>query len=238
MRSSKPSIRLMRPETLLLGLVTASLAASLFAAVPARAADDEDDESGDWADRIGNSVKNTMEGFGKRVGLGNKKEGPPPKEAPSGCPTIAILDGTASSRVSAANASGNQGVRYQFSLASVGRQCTVSGGRVSMRVAAGGRVLIGPAGTPGRFDVPLRVVVFSEAQQKPVVSKLYKVGSSLAAGQASTPFQFVSDTITVPTSGNAAAEYSVKVGLDSGKGGGDAAPRKGRRRAPKVAETQ
>jgi hypothetical protein len=217
MRAGDGKVRLIRGQFLLLGV----LAACLFTAIPARADDDDDEDSSGWADKIGDSIKNTFSGAGKAVGLGGKPEGPPPAEAPSGCPTIAILDGTAGQRVMAAGASGNAGVRYQFSLGSVGRECTLAGGRVSIKVAAGGRVLLGPAGSAGNFDVPIRVVVFNERQQKPEASKLYRVPASIGAGQAGAAFQFVSDDIVVPISGNASTDYSIKVGLDAAKGGTD-----------------
>ena len=213
-----------RHETLLLGV----LVATLLAAVPARA-DDDDDDSPSWTDKIGDSIKNTFSGAGKAVGLGGKPEGPPPIESPSGCPTIAILDGTAGQRVMAPGATGNQGVRHQFSIATVGRQCSISGGRVSIKVAATGRVLLGPAGSAGTFDVPIRVVVFNELQQKPATSKLYKVPASVGAGLEGAAFDFVSDDIVVPTSGNASTEYSIKVGIDLGKGGDIVGPKKVRR---------
>lgn len=208
------------------------LALSLVAVQPARA-DDDDEDSASFTDKIGDSIKNTFNGAGKAVGLGSKPDLPPPVEAPSGCPTIAILDGTAGQRVMAAGATGNQGVRYQFSLSRVGRQCSISGGEVSIKVAADGRVLLGPSGSAGTFDVPIRVVVFSEVEQKPVTSKLYRVPASVGAGQGGAPFQFLSDNIVVPVSGSASTDYSIKVGIDVGKGG-DAGPvKKGKRHKQK-----
>jgi hypothetical protein len=222
------AMRRLTRQSLLLAIGAGVLSLTLCAGTPARADDDDDDSS--WTDKIGDGIKNTFTSAGKAVGLGSKPEGPPARESPSGCPTIAVLDGTAGSRVMAANGAGNQGVRYQFSLGDVGRQCSVGGGRASIKVGASGRVLLGPAGAPGTFDVPIRVVVYSELQQKPVTSKLYRVPASVPAGRSSAPFQFVSDDIVVPTSGNAAAEYSIKIGLDSGKGGNDTAPAKKRSR--------
>jgi hypothetical protein len=222
--------RLIRREAVLAGLMVTVLCA----AIPAKADDDDDDSVG-WSDKIGDSIKNTFSSAGKAVGLGAKPEGPPPVEAPSGCPTIAILDGTVGQRVMAAGASGNQGVRHQFSIGTVGRECTISGNQISIKVAATGRVLLGPAGSAGTFNVPIRVVVFNELQQKPTASKLYKVPASVGAGQAGTPFDFVSDNIVVPVSGNASAEYSIKVGIDLGKGGDEVAgPKKVRRHKTKA----
>ena len=121
-------------------------------------------------------------------------------------------------------ATGNEGLRYQYSLHDVGRECSISGGRIGVKVGANGRVLLGPVGAAGHFDVPIRVVVFSDADQKPVESKLFRVPATVGGGQASVPFEFVSDMINVPVAaGRTAADYSIKVGIDAGKGG-DRAP--------------
>jgi len=171
-----------------------------------------------------------MENTTKMMGFG-KPTPPPPPEAPSGCPTIGILDGTQSQRVMAPGGSDNQSVRYQYSLFNVGRECTISGGRIALKVGAGGRVLLGPAGSAGHFDIPIRVVVFSEVSQKPVESKLFRVPASVPTGQAGAPFQFVSDNLVVPmAAGQHGTDYSIKVGFDA-KGtdaAGPAKPRHGR----------
>ena len=185
------------------------------------AAAKDDDEEDSWSQAISEKMKDTIGAATARMGL-NWPPGPAPAEAPSGCPTIALLPGTESQRVMAPGATGNQGLRYQFTLATVGRECTISGNRVSIRVGADGRVLLGPMGAAGRFDVPIRVAVVSEAQGKPVESKLFRMGVSVPAGQASTPFQFVSDAVVVQIPQGHTAEYSIKVGIDGGAKAGDA----------------
>ena len=204
-------------------LLVGTLAAGVACAPGAQAADDADDGlSSSWSDKISDSFKNGITKATHAVGLG-KPPGPAPKEAPSGCPSIAILDGTQVSRVMAPGATGNAGLRYQYSLYDVGRECTLAGSQVSVKVGAGGRVLLGPAGAAGHFDVPIRVVVFSEVEQKPVQSKLFKVPATMAAGQASVPFQLVSDAMAVSIpAGRSAGDYSIKVGIDAGKS--DAGP--------------
>ena len=189
------------------------------------AADDDDDGglTSSWSDRMSESIKNSIGKATKAVGIG-KPPGPAPKEAPSGCPTIEILDGTQVQRVMTPGVTGNEGLRYQYSLHDVGRECSVAAGRVSVKVGASGRVLLGPVGAAGRFDVPIRVVVFSDADQRPVESKLFRVPATIGGGRASVPFEFVSDMISVPVAaGRTAADYSIKVGIDAGKG--DGAPR-------------
>jgi hypothetical protein len=187
-------------------------------------ADDDDGLSQSWSDKLSDGLKNTIGGATKAMGMG-KPAGPPPKESPSGCPTIAILDGTEVQRVMAPGTTGNAGLKYQYSLYNVGRECSLSGGRMSVKIGADGRVLLGPAGTPSRFDVPIRVVVYSEVTQKPVESRLFRVPVTMGGGQASVPFQFVSDNINVTIAGGSVAtDYSIKVGIDGAKGGATATP--------------
>ena len=216
----------------------AAASAVLATSIPmAHAGDDIDEDllNPSWSDKLGKSFQNGMTSVTKTMGFG-KPLAPPPPEAPSGCPTIAILDGTQSQRVMATGGTDNQGVRYQYSLFNVGRQCSVSGGRIALKVGADGRVLLGPAGAPGHFDIPVRVVVFSELQQKPVESKLYRVSASVPAGQSGAPFQFLSDNIVVPLAANQnGRDYSIKIGFDS-KGTDAARPaktaRRGRHKVP------
>ncbi len=207
-----------RAATLLMAIIAVVVGSPV-----ARAADDPDDGlSSGWSDRLSDNFKSGITKATRAMGL-NKPPGPAPKEAPSGCPSIAVLDGTQVSRVMAPGVTGNGGLRYQYSLYDVGRECTLVGGQVNVKVGAGGRVLLGPAGSAGRFDVPIRVVVFSEVEQKPIQSKLFKVPATIAAGQASVPFQLISDAMAVSIpAGRSAADYSIKIGIDAGKGeGGD-----------------
>ncbi len=209
-----------RRRALCVALLGMTLAAVV---VPGAASAKEDEEEDSWSQAISEKMKNSISAATAKMGL-NKPPGPAPLEAPSGCPTIALLPGTESSRVMAPGATGNQGLRYQYSLQTVGRECTIAGDRVSIRVGADGRVLLGPAGAAGRFDVPIRVAVFSETQGKPVESRLFRMGVSVPAGQASVPFQFVSETVVVRIPPGRTGEYSIKVGIDGG-GKADAGPK-------------
>lgn len=220
-------------------LALVAVSAALLATAPAVHAGDDDDVdvlNPGWSDKIGNSIKGSMESTTKMMGFG-KPTPPPPAEAPSGCPTIAVLDGTQSQRVMAAGASDNSGVRYQYSLFNVGRECSIVGGRIALKVGAGGRVLLGPAGAAGHFDIPIRVVVFSEVSQKPVESKLFRVSASVPAGQSGAPFEFVSDSLVLPlAAGQTGADYSIKVGFDA-KGTDAAKPAKAKRSKHKPIES-
>ena len=205
-------------RAVMVGIALASMVAS--GAVNAK----DDDEEDSWSQAISEKMKDSISAATAKMGL-NKPPGPAPAEAPSGCPTITLLPGTESQRVMAPGATGNQGLRYQYSLQTVGRECTISGDRVSIKVGADGRVLLGPAGAAGRFDVPIRVAVFSEAQGKPVESRLFRMGVAVPAGQVSVPFQFVSESVVVRIPVGRTNEYSIKIGIDGGGKAGDAAPK-------------
>ncbi|MGD1036108.1 MAG: hypothetical protein ABR878_02735 [Roseiarcus sp.] len=141
------------------------------------------------------------------------------------CPSIEIQDGAASLRVGGAE---NASVRYQFDIVQVARECEPQGDKFSLKVGVSGRVLIGPAGSPGAFSAPLRITVRSEIDQKPAYSKTYKVEAD-TAGAAQAPFQLVSEPIILPmTRTELADDYSIIVGFDNGQAAKVAPPRKRR----------
>ena len=211
-----------------LALAAAALGLATVVSATAFAADNDDEEpiNGDWSSRLADRIKETVGGAAGRVGVG-KPPAPPPAEAPSGCPTIALLPGTEAQRVTAAGQSDNQGVRYQYSLSTVGRECTQAAGRVIIKVGAEGRVLLGPAGSAGRFDVPVRVAIFDDLGGKVVESRLFKVPATVPAGQSGASFTFVSDAISLALPGTL-KNYSIKVGLDAA-GKNPAEPAKAKR---------
>ena len=132
-----------------------------------------------------------------------------------GCPSVEVLAGTASYRVGGGGASD---VAHQASLNDVARECTFQGGRMSLKVGVQGRMLIGAAGKPGSYPVPVRIVV--KRGDSVVVSRLARVSVSVPPGQGSVPFAHVEEGIALPVSSSIdpADEYTVLVGFDSGGG--------------------
>jgi hypothetical protein len=164
----------------------------------------------------------------------NKKTEPelPPKPADKvNCPEIMVLDGTAAQRVYAnGNEGSNAGLRYQFSIGDVARECAVQNGQIALKVGVEGKVLLGPAGSPGSFSPPVRIVVVRESDQQPVVSKLYKASVSIPTGQTVAGFTVVSEPLYVPfTKEHAEDDYTIKVGFDSGPEKEKPAPRQRKR---------
>ncbi|QXX74459.1 hypothetical protein MHY1_01271 [Methylovirgula sp. HY1] len=140
------------------------------------------------------------------------------------CPDISILDGTADDRAyGKGGAQTNANVRYQFSLNNVARDCKIIGDQMSLKIGAAGKILLGPVGAPGTFDAPIRVAIVRDADQEPVISKLYRLPVTVAAGQTEAPFALVTDPLNIPyTRPNAQHYYTIKVGFDAT--GNDKAP--------------
>ncbi|MDR3461265.1 MAG: hypothetical protein P4L76_02980 [Beijerinckiaceae bacterium] len=186
---------------------------------PLHAADDDDDgsQSPGFLDSIGKNISNGFSSMGKKMGLG-KPPGPPPAESPSGCPAIVVLDGTGAQRIMVNAEAGNQGLRYQYSIAEVARECHIDNNQMTIKVGVTGRVLLGPSGAPGGFKVPIRIAIVDEHDQKPALSKLYQIDASIPAGQTATPYALVADSLVIPFgAGKTASDYSIKVGIDGVK---------------------
>ena len=76
------------------------------------------------------------------------------------CPPVEIDEGGAAARVGGPD---NASVRYQFAISNTARECApVSTNQFTLKVGVSGRLLIGPAGTPGTYSAPLRVTVHDE----------------------------------------------------------------------------
>lgn len=133
------------------------------------------------------------------------------------CPDILILDGTAASQVHAGTPPTNMNLRYQYALGDVVRECSQQGDQLMIKVGIAGKVLLGPAGTPASFSVPLRVAVVDTKDNEPIVTKLYRVAATIASGQAQTEFTLVTEPLLVPfTQDHSEDDYTIKVGIDEG----------------------
>jgi hypothetical protein len=133
------------------------------------------------------------------------------------CPDIQIRQGA--STLSIANASTDSSpmsTRYQVSIGQTARECAALGGVMTMKVGVQGRVLLGPAGGPGKVDIPLRLAVVQEGlNPKPIVSKLYRIAVEVPPGQTAVPFVHVEQDMTFPLPrADVLDSYVVYVGFD------------------------
>lgn len=131
------------------------------------------------------------------------------------CPIVDVRDGGAAHRVFNGSGRSNADVRYQFSIGDTARECAVENGQLVIRVGVEGKVLLGPAGGPSSFTVPVFIGVRREEGQQMLSSRVYSVAASIPQGSTNTSFSVVSEPLVVPfTQENAAADYTIFVGFE------------------------
>lgn len=188
-----------------LGLGSLLLAAAL---VPARAEE-------------GNVLSNLFKFGGTTV-----PSSQPESLDPAYCPPVEVAEGGAASRTLAGEA-----VRTQFSLGRLARECTRrQDGSITVKAGVEVNVLLGPAGAPGRFDVPVTFQIRHEG--KVVTSRVERATVTVGPGEAQGFATIVADELMVPVA--LTADYDIAVGIGTAKGGGKTAA-KPRRRKPAVA---
>ena len=206
-RSAKtPLTALISRSAIALGLGSLLLAA---APVPARAEE-------------GNVLSNLFKFGGTTV---------PPSQPesldPAYCPPVEVAEGGAASRTLAGEA-----VRTQFSLGRLARECTRrQDGSITVKAGVEVNVLLGPAGAPGRFDVPVTFQIRHEG--KVVTSRVERATVTVGPGEAQGFATIVADELLVPVA--LTADYDIAVGGGTAKGGGGKTAAKPRRRKPAVA---
>lgn len=147
------------------------------------------------------------------------------------CPVVQVEEGQSAYRLYAGADHSNEGVRQQFSFGEMSRECTADESTVHMRVGISGYVQAGPAGGPGAFTVPIKVVIRRESDLQPAVVKTYRVNAAIAPGETSAPFSMVTEPLDVPFVSSAADEdYSIYVGFDAGPAPAVRKPARARRK--------
>jgi hypothetical protein len=133
------------------------------------------------------------------------------------CPDVTIADGGAALRVGGPD---NPSVRYQFNIGDTARQCDPAGpGQAALKVGVAGAVVIGPAGSAGTFNAPLKITVAREGDSTPVFSQTYQVAAT-TDGVSAGAFRVVTDPISLPMSTLQLADvYTITVGFEGGTGG-------------------
>jgi hypothetical protein len=133
------------------------------------------------------------------------------------CPDVEIADSGAALRVGGPD---NQSVRYQFNIGDTARECDPAGpSQAALRIGVKGEVVIGPAGSPGTFDAPLKITVTRDSDNTNVFSQTYRVEAA-TDGVTAGAFRVVTDPIMLPMSTLQLADvYSITVGFEGGTGG-------------------
>jgi hypothetical protein len=155
-------------------------------------------------------------GFGE----GDKKTTPPAAatEPPDiDCPGVEIRQGASTFQQSGAdNGSTALSLRYQANFIRFARECALRAGNVVMKVGIEGRVILGPAGTPGPLTLPVRLAVVKEGlEPKTIWTKFYMVPVMMSPGQPNVLFTHVEEDMSFPNPpGDELDTYVVYVGFD------------------------
>ncbi len=160
--------------------------------------------------------------------------GPEPEAAY--CPTVDVPEGGAAMQTLGGRGEGAAGsIRSQATLGQLARECAPQpDGTVRVKVGAEVRVLLGPGGVPGRFDVPITFQIRHD--DKTVTTRQQRMTVTVAPGEAQGFASTVEDGLVVPA--GMVQDYEIMAGI--GKGGlpkpaRDAAKPKPRRKAPAAA---
>ena len=101
---------------------------------------------------------------------------------------------------------------YQASISDVTRSCSRANGVLTMNVAVAGRIVPGPAGSPGTVTVPIRIAATRGEGEEVLYSQL--IDHQIQVGSAATQFVVGDPNVTMPIP----SERSIKVfaGFDAG----------------------
>ena len=113
------------------------------------------------------------------------------------CPQVTLTDNTAFYNTYIKGAEGDSTkIIYQAAISDVTRSCSYQDGKLTMKVAAAGRVVPGPQFKPGTVLLPIRVtakmgdeVVYSKLRPYPILIKSFN---------EATQFIFSDDQLSMP----------------------------------------
>lgn len=103
----------------------------------------------------------------------------------------------------------DKGVKIQFTIKNVARECTFSGGTITLKIGIEGTALIGTSGRPGPASAPLTILVTRGDQT--VASRAAVVNTVIPADEEQSQFRLVQGDIKVPPG---KGEVSVTVGFN------------------------
>jgi hypothetical protein len=172
-------------------------------------------------------MSNAFASFNPRA-TGTDASKPPEFE----CPSVGIRQGASTLIVSANPAEQTPlNLRYQVGIVNTARECHLNGQTLTMRVGVQGRVVLGPMGTAGEVEVPIRLAVVREAiEPKTIATKLQRIKVTLSPGDGNVLFTHVEEDVSFPMPPGAEIDaYIVYVGFDP------LAPMEPPRRAPRQA---
>ena len=142
------------------------------------------------------------------------------------CPVLDVAANGASIRDFAGGAeAGAQTLRHQISITNLARECKDAGANINMKLGVEGSVLLGPAGAPGTFSVP--IVFEARVKDKVVASRREVLSVTIPSGETRAFFDTVVTDFVIPKDD----DTDVFVGLNQGGGSGPRVAAHKRRKA-------
>jgi hypothetical protein len=147
--------------------------------------------------------------------LAQAAQAPPPDV---NCPAAEVRRGAATLSVGPTGERTAMTMKYQASFVRLARECAVVDANMVMKIGVEGRVVLGPAGSPGPVSVPLRFAVVQETASggmRAITTKFITVPVDVGA-TGNTPFVYVEEALSfpLPTPTTALDDYTVYVGFD------------------------
>ena len=127
------------------------------------------------------------------------------------CPPIKVITGGEALFKYANNARPSpRELNWQAVIENQSRNCVVSNGKISVKMGAVGRLLLGPAGNVSDIQLPLRFAI--ERDGVTLFSEKYDIPVSIPGGQQSAEFVKVVENVEVPYLGG--EQITIWVGFD------------------------
>jgi hypothetical protein len=133
------------------------------------------------------------------------------------CPPVEYRQGAGTWAVNGPAAeSSAMSLRYQASFTQTARECLVSGSNLTIKVGVQGRIVMGPAGSAGTINVPLRyALVREDLHPRTLWTRLFTVPVTVPADELNVTWLHVQEEMTVPRpSPQELDAYVVYVGFD------------------------
>lgn len=128
------------------------------------------------------------------------------------CPQVFISDDAAVHRVYARGATDDpMQIQYQASFGDQTRQCVQSTANLTVNIVAQGRVVLGPVGTPGSVNLPIRVTARDGDQ---VLYDQVRPFAVDIPAEGTTQFVFTDSNVSIPA--GAGADTKIYIGFDKG----------------------
>jgi hypothetical protein len=133
------------------------------------------------------------------------------------CPPLSVREGAATLAVNGPGEPSAMNVRYQGTIGRLARECSVANKVMRMKVGIEGHLIVGPAGVPGKVDLPLRLAVVREgAVPQTIMTKTYRKEVMVEPGTGNVDFVQIDDDLSFPMPAQAAdiENYVIYVGYD------------------------